>query len=91
MCMFYYTYVLLCTNKSKENCFYIGYTKNIQERFQRHLNKEVRTTKKFDSLKLIYLESCLNKTDARKRELQLKTDFGRGYIKKRNQNFLKLL
>jgi putative endonuclease len=90
--MFYYTYVLLCSNKSqiKKN-LYIGYTKDINKRYQRHINKEVYTTKKFDELKLIYFESCLNKTDARKRELQLKTGFGRGYINKRISTYLKTI
>lgn len=90
--MFYYTYVLLCSNKSQiKNSFYIGYTKDIKKRYQRHLNKKVNTTKKFDQLKLIYFESCLNKTDTRKRELQLKTGFGRGYINKRISTYLKTI
>jgi putative endonuclease len=90
--MFYHTYVLLCSNRSKiKDIFYIGYTKDIKKRYQRHLNREVNTTKKFDQIKLIYFESCLNKTDARKRELQLKTGFGRGYIKKRISTYLKTI
>lgn len=86
--MFYYTYVLLCTDKLGKSVFYIGFTKDIKQRYKRHLNKEVNSTKKFKELKLIYFESCLNKTDARKRELQLKTGFGRGYIKKRLTKYL---
>jgi putative endonuclease len=86
--MFYYTYVLLYKDNFQNKPFYIGYTKDIKKRYLWHINKEANTTKKFTSLKLIYFESCLNKTDSRKRELQLKTEFGRGYIKKRLINYL---
>ena len=90
--MFYYTYVLLCSYKNLDKkTFYIGYTTDIKKRYRKHLNKEVNTTKKFDSLNLIYFESCLNKTDARKREIQLKTGFGRGYLKNRLMIYLQLL
>ncbi len=51
----------------------------------------VATTKKFDTIKLVYYEACVNKMDARKRELQLKTGFGRGYIKKRLEHFFEQL
>jgi len=67
---------------------YIGFTKNLKKRFQKHLAKQIQTTKKFDKIELIYFEACLNSTDARKRENQLKTGFGRGYIKKRIAGYL---
>jgi len=54
----------------------------------KHKTKNVDTTKSFDKIELIYYEACRNKTDARKRELQLKTGFGRGYINKRLANDL---
>ena len=84
----YYTYVLLCIDKTRLK-FYVGSTENLENRLHEHKNKEVNTTKSFDSVNLIYFEACLNKTDARKRELQLKTGFGRGYIKRRLENYLK--
>jgi putative endonuclease len=49
---------------------------------------EVFATKKFDTIELVYYEACISKTDAIKRELQLKTGFGRGYIKKRLESYL---
>ncbi len=86
----YYTYVLLCIDsKHNRQHFYVGYTENLKERLDRHKIGDVKTTKKFDKIKFVYCEICLNKTDARKRELQLKTGFGRGYIKKRIENYLK--
>ena len=83
----FYTYVLLCEVKNKTN-FYIGYCEDLKKRFNDHLEHKVDTTKKFDKIKLVYYEACLDKTDARKREIQLKTGFGRGYLKRRLQSFL---
>lgn len=86
MLKLYFTYVLECSTEHNK-ILYVGYTKDIKKRYQRHLNKEVSTTKKFNNIILIYFEACLNKTDARKRELQLKTGFGRGYIQKRLSSY----
>ncbi len=86
----YYTYVLLCQNiKCTIKEFYIGSTEDLKNRLKEHKTGEVKTTKNFDTVRLIYYEVCLNKTDARKRELQLKTGFGRGYLKRRLENYLK--
>lgn len=86
----YYTYVLLCIDiKKNRKRFYVGSTGDLRNRVLKHKTKNVDTTKSFDKLELIYYEACLNKTDARKRELQLKTGFGGGYINKRLENYLK--
>jgi putative endonuclease len=85
--MFFYTYVLNCENQDKKSEFYIGSCKDLINRVSEHQNKEVTTTKKFDKITLVYYEACLNKTDARKRELQLKTGFGRGYLKRRIESY----
>lgn len=82
----YYTYVLFCRRDKKNSDFYIGYTENLRDRLKAHLAKKVETTKSSDRIELVYYEACRDKTDARKRELQLKTGFGRGYLKKRIQN-----
>jgi putative endonuclease len=87
----YYTYVLICKDlKLNRTKFYVGFAEDLMNRVREHKNKEVQTTKSFNMVDLIYYEACMNKTDARKRELQLKTGFGRGYIKKRIENYLKL-
>ncbi len=84
----YYTYVLIC-KKGIRTIFYTGYSSDLRKRFKEHLDKNTNTTKKFDKINLIYYEACLNKTDAIKREKQLKTGFGRGYINRRLKNYLK--
>ena len=83
----HYTYVLLCKKKGVESDLYIGYTSNLRERISKHKSKAVDTTKKFDTIELIYYEASSSKKDARKRELQLKTGFGRGYLKRRLEDY----
>ncbi len=85
----YYNYVLLCLDKRRgRRKFYIGVTENLRQRLFQHKSKNIKTTKSFDEVHLVYYEACLNKTDARKRELQLKTGFGRGYLKRRIESYL---
>lgn len=86
----FYTYVLLCIDsKRNRRKFYIGSTEDYKERVIKHKTKSVKSTKSFDYIELVYLEMFLNKTDAQKRELQLKTGFSRGYLKRRLENYLK--
>ena len=82
----FYVYVLLCKYKNNKSQLYIGSCSDLEKRFLRHKNKEVRTTKKFDKITLIYYEASLYRSDALKRERQLKTGFGRGYLKRRLKN-----
>ncbi len=86
----YFVYVLRCIDfKRNKIIFYVGVTDKLIERIKDHKSKSVETTKAFGRIELVYYEASLNKTDARKRELQLKTGFGRGYIKRRLENYLK--
>jgi putative endonuclease len=66
----YYTYVLKST---KDENFYVGFTKNLKLRFEQHEKGLVEATKIRRPIKLIYYEACLNKSDAVKREKYLKT------------------
>ncbi len=86
----YFTYVLDCIDsKRSRRKFYVGTTDDLQVRVNAHKKRAVFTTKSFDRIELVYYEACTSKSDARKRELQLKTGFGRGYIKRRLENYLK--
>lgn len=77
---FYYTYVLL---SSLDNKFYIGWTDDLKERYNAHNKGEVESTRNRRPLMLVYYEACLSKNSAILREKQLKTGFGRSYLKKR--------
>ena len=81
----YYNYVL----RDKETGeYYIGFCSDVSKRLKEHLTKQVFSTRQYKSLELVYLEGCNSKTDVLIREKQLKTGFGKGYIKKRIKNYI---
>ena len=82
----FYTYVLLSERDRK---FYIGFTKDLEKRLDKHNNGLVTSTAHRRPLKLIYYEACLNDGDAIKREKYFKSGFGRRFIKNRIETFLK--
>jgi putative endonuclease len=77
---FYYTYVL---KSLKDNGFYIGFTNDLSRRLEMHNNGLVLSTKSRTPFNLVYFEGCINEGDAIEREKQLKTGFGRNYLKRR--------
>jgi len=76
----YYIYVLYSNIDDK---FYVGYTEDLRQRMKEHDRKKSSSDKILKNLKLLYYEACLSKTDAQKREKQLKTGFGRKYLRSR--------
>lgn len=65
----FYVYVL----KSKiNNDIYVGYSKNLKNRFKAHNSGKVKSTKAYKPWILVYYEAYKNKEDATKREKQLK-------------------
>ncbi len=83
--MIWYTYVLYSKKLDK---FYIGLTDDLKRRLKEHRDGKTYTTLRMKGHKLVYYEVCLSKKDAQAREKQLKTGFGRGYLRKRLENFL---
>lgn len=81
----YYVYVLY---SKIDNKYYIGYTEDLNRRIREHMEGRAATTSKMHDLYPIYFEACLNKTDAIVRENQLKTGFGRAYLKRRIENYI---
>ena len=68
--------------KSKVNDrLYVGYTENIIERLNSHNSGKVRSTKAYKPYTLVYKEEYENKTEARKREIFLKSGKGRELVK----------
>ena len=76
---FAYTYVLKCADGD----MYIGSTDNLKRRIQEHADGECDNTRKRLPAHLIYYEACRSLEAAREREKQLKTGYGRGYLRKR--------
>ena len=76
----FFTYVL---KSLKDGKLYIGFTENLEARIKLHDDGLVKATCSRRPLKLIYYEACEEKADALNREKQLKTGFGRAYLKRR--------
>ncbi len=73
----FYIYVLKsCIYNNR----YVGYTADIEKRISEHNSGKVRYTKGRMPWKLIYKEEYLTKTEARKRELFLKSGQGRKFL-----------
>jgi len=68
--------------------FYVGFTRNINQRLIEHNNGKVPSTKKRLPIKLVYWEGCLSRNDATQREKYLKTAWGKRYIKNRLKDYL---
>lgn len=76
----FYTYVL---KSEKDGELYIGWSDDLKNRFKEHCEGRVNSTKDRLPVKLVYYEACLFKEGAVEREKQLKTGFGRAYLKRR--------
>lgn len=80
MAIMFYTYVL---KSNKDGNLYIGWTIDLENRLREHNNGLVSATRGRLPLDLVYYEACLKKEAAISREKQLKTGFGRAYLKRR--------
>lgn len=76
----YYTYVL---KSEKDGKLYIGWTVNVRHRLREHNAGRVIATRHRIPFQLVYYEACLLEEAAISREKQLKTGFGRAYLRKR--------
>lgn len=69
--MVYFVYIL----RTSSNTLYIGQTNNLQKRLNEHKSKTKRSAKymgSFTSFELVYTEKYQTRTEAMKREYQLK-------------------
>ncbi|MFA5870580.1 MAG: GIY-YIG nuclease family protein [Candidatus Paceibacterota bacterium] len=85
--MYYYVYIL---QNKKDNTFYTGLTGDLRKRLKEHNENKSTRTKGRGLFTLSYYETCLNKTDARSREIYLKSGMGKRFIKDRLKRFLSL-
>jgi len=65
----WHVYILLCSDKS----YYTGISNNVEKRFLNHKNsKGGAYTRSHKPIKIIYKEKCADKSQALKREAQIK-------------------
>lgn len=69
--MSFYVYIL----RTSSNTLYVGQTNNLQKRIKEHKDKNskgAKYTRYFPSFELVYFEKYSSRTEAMKREWQLK-------------------
>lgn len=74
----YSVYVIKC----EDNSFYIGQTDNFLRRWKEHQDGKVEWTKKYKPIEVIHYEEYQTRDDVVKREKELKTGFGRKWLKR---------
>jgi putative endonuclease len=77
--MFFYTYVLMCSDGK----MYIGSSSNLRHRLEEHRSGYVTATKYRQPVHLIYYEACPSLGKAQHRERYFKTGYGRKFLKQR--------
>ena len=73
----YWVYIL----KNSQNRIYIGQTNNLDSRIKRHNNNEEISTKNRGLFNVIHQEIYRTRSEAMRREKQLKSGKGREWIK----------
>lgn len=75
----FYIYILQSVNFGT---YYIGSTKDVSERLRKHNTGKVKSTKHKNPWEVVYQESFVTLSDARKRELYLKSLKSRKAVEK---------
>jgi putative endonuclease len=73
----YFVYIL---HSNTTDRFYVGHTEELQTRFAQHNNGRSRSTKSGIPWDLLYHEEFLTRSEAMKREKQIKSMKSREYI-----------
>jgi putative endonuclease len=74
----FYTYALY---SRKFDRIYIGQTDNLQNRLKRHNKGKVKSTKPYIPWEIVYYEKFNSRTEAIRRERELKSHKGRDFIR----------
>jgi len=72
----------------KDGDLYIGYSHDIKQRLKQHNDGRVPATSRRRPLKVIYCELFASQKDAMRREIYLKSGWGRSYLKRVLQDTL---
>lgn len=81
----YYVYLL---ESKRTRRFYVGSTRDLKRRLERHNLGQSASTRPYRPWKLIYFEACTDEHDARRRERYLKTSEGMRFMKLRLKEYL---
>ncbi len=77
--MAYFTYIL---QSKKDGSYYVGSTQNIEERVKRHNGGKEHFTSRGMPWTLVYWEQFETRSEAYKREMEIKGHKSRAYIQR---------
>ena len=69
-------------SSEKDGNLYVGYSRDIKGRLAAHNSGRVPATRDRRPMKLVYCEMFASQKDAMRREIYLKTGWGRNYLKR---------
>ncbi|MBS1597524.1 MAG: GIY-YIG nuclease family protein [Bacteroidetes bacterium] len=65
---------------SSQDQYYVGHSENFEDRLFRHINSGSKSTKKAKDWNLVSMETFQTRSDAMKREMEIKKKKSRRYI-----------
>jgi len=74
----FYVYAL---SSLERNYIYVGLTENLKHRVETHNSGRNKTTAPYKPFKLIYIEECATRAEARLREKYFKSGIGKEKLK----------
>ena len=74
----FFVYIL---SSRKRKYIYVGLTSNLNERIKRHNAGHEKTTSPYSPFEIILTEKYFTRPEARKREKQLKSGYGKEWLK----------
>ena len=75
-------YTVYAIKSLSKKYIYVGLTNNLDRRIDEHQKGYNKTTKPYGPFMLLYTEEHSSRTDARKREVYLKSGIGKEFLKK---------
>jgi putative endonuclease len=69
----FYVYILKCTNKKDDISLYTGSTKDLMQRVEEHRTGKGAKYTRGKKIELAYFETLLTRSEAMKREYEIKT------------------
>jgi len=79
----YYVYAIVSKNKNR---IYVGLTKDLGSRLKEHNRGKTKSTQCYRPWTLLYFEKFPARTVARMREKQLKSGYGKEFLKEVRQD-----
>ena len=74
-------FVVYAIKSTTRNYIYVGLTNNLDRRIEEHNSGSNKTTKPYSPFSLIHSEEFLDRKKARTREKQLKSGYGKEFLK----------